>query len=269
MAKVPPKRHFKIIPTRHGGTTTPDRIFGMKTITSLAISSVLFLVSESLIAGDRGGVGFPAPPQQSVNPVSTQPATATPPVSRTPRTKRGGRNGNVQPGNGNPAQGSQSPIAQGGPNHHPGQNGNQNANQYHHQKPGNNPQKPPITSATPPPPRHDWHDGDWYRHHHRVIVIVVDAYYYWDAGYWYPAYGYNPTNYYPNDDPIYAYGNLLPDQVIANVQRQLNAYGYYTGAITGSLDSTTRAAIANYQRDYGLLVTGTVDQSTVESLGLV
>ena len=91
-------------------------------------------------------------------------------------------------------------------------------------------------------------------------MIVVGSYYYWDAGYWYPAYG---------DDPIYAYGNLLPDQVIANVQRQLNLYGYYTGAITGSLDSTTRAAIANYQRDNGLLVTGTVDQSTVESLGLV
>jgi peptidoglycan hydrolase-like protein with peptidoglycan-binding domain len=43
----------------------------------------------------------------------------------------------------------------------------------------------------------------------------------------------------------------------------------YSGAVTGSLDSTTRAALANYQRDDGLLVTGTVDQSTVESLGLV
>ena len=245
----------------------------MKTITSLAISSVLFLLSESLIAADRGGVGFPAPLQQSVNPVSSQPATATPAVSRTHRTKRGphlrGGNGNVQPGNGNPAQGSQGPVAHGGPNHHPGQNGNQNPNQHHHQKPDNNPQKPPIASATPPPPRHDWHDGDWYRRHCRVIVIVVGSYYYWEAGYWYPAYGYDPTNYYPNDDPIYAYGNLLPDQVIANVQRQLNLYGYYTSAITGSLDSTTRVAIANYQRDNGLLVTGTVDQFTVESLGLI
>ena len=100
-------------------------------------------------------------------------------------------------------------------------------------------------------------------------MIVVGSYYYWDASYWYPAYGYDPSNYYPSDDPIYAYGNLLPDQVIANVQRQLNLYGYYTGAITGSLDSTTRVAIANYQRDNGLPVTGTVDQSTVESLGLV
>jgi len=246
----------------------------MKTIISLAISSVLFLLSESLIADERGGgVGFPVPSQQSVNAPPPQTPTAKAPAARTPRTKRGPHrgvgNGNVQPGNGNPAQGSQGPVAQGGPNRHPGQNGNQNPNQHHHQKPGNNSQNPPIASATPPPPRHDWHDGDWYRRHSRVIVIVIGSYYYWDAGYWYPAYGYDPTSYYPSDDPIYAYGNLLPDQVIANVQRQLNLYGYYTGAITGSLDSTTRAAIANYQRDNGLLVTGTVDQSTVESLGLV
>ena len=99
-------------------------------------------------------------------------------------------------------------------------------------------------------------------------MIVVGCYYYRDAGYWYPAYGYDPTNSYSSDDPIYAYGNLLPDQVIANVQRQLQLGGYYTGAITGSLDPTTRTALANYQRDNNLLVTGTVDQSTVESLGL-
>ena len=250
----------------------------MKTITSLAISSVLLLLSDSLIAGERGGgVGFTVPlPQQSVNPVPSQSATSRAPIARTPRPQRGphlpsGGNGNVQPANGNPAPGSQGSVGQGGSNRHPGQNGNQNPNpnQHHHQKLGNNPQNPPITSATPPPPRHDWHDSDWYRRHCPVIVIVVGSYYYWDAGYWYPAYGYNPTNYYPSDDPIYAYGNLLPDQVIANVQRQLNLYGYYTGAINGSLDSTTRAAIANYQRDNGLLATGTVDQSTVESLGLV
>jgi len=210
-------------------------------------------------------------PQQSANPARSQPATTKTPIAHTPRTKQGPRlpgvgNRNAQPGNGNPAQ---EPVARGGPSRHPGQDGNQNPNQHHHQKPGSNPQNPPIASATPPPPRHDWHDGDWYRRHCRVIVIVVGSYYYWDAGYWYPAYGYDPTNYYRSDDPIYAYGNLLPDQVIANVQRQLQLFGYYTGAITGSLDSITRAAIANYQRDNGLLVTGTVDQSTVESLGLV
>jgi peptidoglycan hydrolase-like protein with peptidoglycan-binding domain len=56
--------------------------------------------------------------------------------------------------------------------------------------------------------------------------------------------------------------------VIANVQTQLQQGGYYSGPITGSLNSATRAAIANYQRDHGLVVTATVDEPTVESLGL-
>jgi len=42
---------------------------------------------------------------------------------------------------------------------------------------------------------------------------------------------------------------LLPDQIIANVQTALQQDGYYLGPINGSLDSATRAAIANYQRD--------------------
>jgi peptidoglycan hydrolase-like protein with peptidoglycan-binding domain len=60
-----------------------------------------------------------------------------------------------------------------------------------------------------------------------------------------------------------------PDQIIANVQTQLQQDGYYSGAINRSLDAATQAAIANYQRDQGLVVTATVDEPTVESLGLV
>jgi hypothetical protein len=113
------------------------------------------------------------------------------------------------------------------------------------------------------------HDHNWWRQHFRVIVFTIGGFYYWDGGYWYPAWGYDPSyNNYDYDGPIYAYNNLLPDQVIANVQTQLTQGGYYTGPITGSLDASTRAAIANYQRYNGLVVTATVDQPTVESLGL-
>jgi peptidoglycan hydrolase-like protein with peptidoglycan-binding domain len=98
--------------------------------------------------------------------------------------------------------------------------------------------------------------------------VVLGGYYYWDGGYWYPALGYDPNSFYDHDGPIYSYGNLLPDQIITNVQTALQQQGYYFGQINGSLDPATRAAIANYQRDYGLLVTATVDQPTVESLGL-
>jgi peptidoglycan hydrolase-like protein with peptidoglycan-binding domain len=52
------------------------------------------------------------------------------------------------------------------------------------------------------------------------------------------------------------------------VQRALQEEGYYAGVPTGSLTSATRQAIANYQRDAGLFVTGVVDAPTVEALGL-
>jgi hypothetical protein len=125
----------------------------------------------------------------------------------------------------------------------------------------------PVVAA-PFQGRHERHDRDWWRQHFRTIVFILGGYYYWDAGYWYPALGYDPNSSYSADDPIYAYDNLLPDQVITNVQTQLQQAGYYVGPINGSFDSATRAALANYQRDYGLAVTGTVDQPTVESLGL-
>jgi hypothetical protein len=116
---------------------------------------------------------------------------------------------------------------------------------------------------------HEWHHRDWWRQHCNNIVFVTGGYYFLDASYWYPAYGYDPLNsYYDYDGPIYTYGNLLPDQVIANVQVALQDAGYYFGAVTGSLSVETRAALANFQRDYGLLVTGAIDEPTVESLGL-
>jgi hypothetical protein len=117
--------------------------------------------------------------------------------------------------------------------------------------------------------RHERHDSNWWKRHCRTIVFVNTGYYYLDAGYWYPAYGYDPAyDYYDYDGPIYTYGDLLPDQVIANVQRALQQAGYYTGPVTGSIGSGTRAALANFQRDSDLIITGAIDEPTVASLGL-
>ena len=117
--------------------------------------------------------------------------------------------------------------------------------------------------------RHERHDCNWWKRRCRTIVFVNTGYYYLDAGYWYPAYGYDPAyDYYDYDGPIYTYGDLLPDQVIANVQRALQEAGYYAGPITGSLNPATRAAISNFQRDYGLIITGAIDEPTVQSLEL-
>jgi hypothetical protein len=117
--------------------------------------------------------------------------------------------------------------------------------------------------------RHERHDRIWWRTRYTLIVFAVGGYYYWDAGYWFPAYGYDSIyDTYAYDGPIYTYGNLLPDQVIVNVQRALQQLGYYSGGLTGSLGAATRAAIAAYQQDAGLEVTGAIDEPTVEALGL-
>jgi Putative peptidoglycan binding domain len=117
---------------------------------------------------------------------------------------------------------------------------------------------------------HERHDCDWWKQHYIVIVLVGGGYYYHDSGYWYPAWGYDP-NYerYDYDGPIYTYGNLLPDQVIINVQRVLNELGYYAGDLNGSLGVDTRRALTAYQQDYGLEATGAVDEATVRALGLI
>lgn len=101
------------------------------------------------------------------------------------------------------------------------------------------------------------------------MFVTGCGYYYWDAGYWFPAFGYYPP--YENFDyngPIYTYGDLLPDQVIYNVQRALKELGYYGGPLTGSFSATTRAAVAAFQEDNGLDVTGAIDAPTVEALEL-
>jgi len=117
---------------------------------------------------------------------------------------------------------------------------------------------------------HARHDRGWWKRHFTTIVLVRGGYYYWDAGYWCPAWGYDPGyEYYDYDGPIYTYGNLLPDQVIANVQRTLQQLGYYGGGISGALSGATRSAIAAYQQDYGLEVTAVVDAATVAALGLI
>jgi Putative peptidoglycan binding domain len=115
----------------------------------------------------------------------------------------------------------------------------------------------------------EWHDRNWWDNHYRNnFVFVFGAPYYWNAGYWFPAWGYNPNAYYAWDGPIYAYNRLPPDQVIANVQAALQQQGYYHGEVDGLIGPLTRGAIADYQRDHGLYTTSTIDQPTLHSLGI-
>lgn len=116
--------------------------------------------------------------------------------------------------------------------------------------------------------KEEWHDKNWWHNHYNRIVFVFGAPYYWNAGYWYPAWGYYPNAYYAWSGPIYAYNSLPPDQVIANVQVALQQQGYYQGEVDGLIGPLTRAALADYQRDHGLYETAAIDQPTLQSLGM-
>ena len=145
--------------------------------------------------------------------------------------------------------------------------------------------------------RHDgnWHH-DWDRHHahfdHGHVFVFTDGFWWglypWDY-YPYGVYGSYPSDSYDypygyNDYPYDSYdyntqnpysyysGYAAPAQddnaVVSSVQSQLAKLGYYGGAIDGVAGDETQAAIARYQQDNNLSVTGTVTAAMLQSLGL-
>jgi hypothetical protein len=118
--------------------------------------------------------------------------------------------------------------------------------------------------------RPQWHDQGWWKSHHRRLSLISGGWYFWDAGYWYPAWGYDESAaYYPYDGPIYSGPSARPfDQVVADVQAALQEQGYYKGEVDGLIGPLTREALAEYQQANGLYATETIDQPTLSSLGL-
>jgi len=137
----------------------------------------------------------------------------------------------------------------------------------------------------------NWH-RDWDRHHdhffhgHRFVFIDgfwwgfdfgfdpwwYDPYYYYGYGYPYPySYGYQYDPGY-SDSSVYDDQNSYADQsgnsTIGAIQERLAREGYYRGQIDGVLGQKTRAAIAEYQSNHGLRVTGALTNETLASLGL-
>ena len=116
----------------------------------------------------------------------------------------------------------------------------------------------------------EWHDEGWYRSRYPRVELIGGGYYYWNNGYWYPAWGYSPSaQYYAYDGPIYVGQRAQPpDQVIADVQAELQQMGYYKGEVDGLLGPLTREALAAYQGDQGLAATASIDEPTLDSLGM-
>jgi hypothetical protein len=114
------------------------------------------------------------------------------------------------------------------------------------------------------------HDEGWYRSHFGRVELIGGGYYYFNNGYWYPAWGYNPSSeYYAYDGPIYVGQRAEPpDRVIADVQAELQQMGYYKGEVDGLLGPLTREALAAYQADQGLTTTAAIDEPTLDALGM-
>ena len=141
--------------------------------------------------------------------------------------------------------------------------------------------------------RHDgnWHH-DWDKHHahfdHGRVFVFVNGFWWglypWD---YYPYYGYGYGDYpydysydYPYDGADYSpsemygyYNGYAPsgqysNTVVNAVQSKLASLGYYHGAIDGVLGDESQAALARYQQDQDLSVTGTVTSATLQALDL-
>ena len=107
------------------------------------------------------------------------------------------------------------------------------------------------------------HDREyaWHGHHYRWYNngwFLIDPfpydYGYYGAGWGYPYYN---TTYDTGDDT---------GSVSVQVQQELSQDGYYQGPIDGIVGPGTRAAIAAYQRDNGLAVTGNINGPLLDSL---
>ena len=112
-----------------------------------------------------------------------------------------------------------------------------------------------------------WHNRDYWRRNYNRFVLFGGGYYYWNRGYWYPAYGYDPYySTYTYAAPLYSYNGLPPGQVIAMVQTRLQQRGYYRAAVDGTYGPMTQQAIMNFQAAEGLPMTGEIDQETLNAL---
>jgi len=118
--------------------------------------------------------------------------------------------------------------------------------------------------------RPERHDRGWYSSHYQRVELIAGGYYFFNNGYWYPAWGYDPGHeYYAYDAPIYVgKRSEPPDRVIADVQAALQEMGYYKGEVDGLIGPLTREALTAYQTDNGMTVTAVIDEPTLDSLGM-
>jgi hypothetical protein len=122
---------------------------------------------------------------------------------------------------------------------------------------------------------HFW-NGHWWAWDGGTWLGLEAGFYPWDYFPYY-SYDYYPYDYYPgyytDVEPYYeadgVNGNVpAPDPNVTAVQPDLSKLGYYHGSIDGLYGRATRDAVAHYQTDHQLAVTGTLTTQTLQALGI-
>jgi hypothetical protein len=146
--------------------------------------------------------------------------------------------------------------------------------------------------------RRDWDRRHAHFFHNRFFVFDNGFWCGLDAGFFpwdylpYYAYDYYPYDYYTDVQPDYniapataypydyytgvqpdynsAAANDAPvaDPTVEATQERLAQLGYYNGPVDGIFGPTTRDAVAKYQIDNQLDVTGSLSPDTLQSLGV-
>lgn len=126
--------------------------------------------------------------------------------------------------------------------------------------------------------RHENHDHDWYRRngwtYDRDYYTNYHTHRYYNDSYgWYTIVNSAPPAYYVDPytpAPALQYRDFSSDYGIRlDVQEALADAGYYNGPLDGDIGPGTRNAIARYQYDRGLPVTGRIDETLLDALGLL
>jgi len=122
----------------------------------------------------------------------------------------------------------------------------------------------------------DWIPGSIRTTLMTIIHLMPHGYNPYDYTYGYPYdyssnpydyYNYSPYNY-DDQSPYAASGQSAANATVSAVQSELSKLGYYNGAIDGVLGDETEAALARYQQDQDISVSGTVNAATLQSLGI-
>jgi len=118
-----------------------------------------------------------------------------------------------------------------------------------------------------------FHRGDRFRGDFGVGIGVTPYGYGYDDSYLYGDVAPYADYYgdYTVSPPVvstYSYSTSIGDPTVAMVQQRLADMGYAVGGVDGEFGPATSNAIARFQTDQGMVVTGNIDNTLLLSLGI-